>query len=378
LPDDPDIESFWEDRVRLPAEVPSTKGNPSGFVILRILARVRDDNAQLIGSSRARGPAELILEFLESRIKEDEGRCPDYNRTRQHFLELGQADEVRVLDNIAQGYSYPSTVTGEDIRSVIRGLYLHRSIDGLGVDMIIYNFIEDYYGSQHRYPDISFIMGYLLGEEVSRSVRNSQLRDRLRELIVMAGGRLDPPTQASLPMAPPAEYLDGWATADEIEGVDREPPDDGRQLVSPRDFAQVTWNPDHLALPGHISANERRIHLRRCALLLDALIQSSHELGDPLDPQAVTILNLDLERRSRGDRVLQPNWQQGLVSEFRVEFLPHDAPPVEGRPAELYPLQPYAYGPMDSLTDQVALAPEPDPEELRRLLNHDDYTNLLE
>jgi hypothetical protein len=315
----------------------------------------------------------LILIFLEVRIKEDEGRCPDYNETRQYFLELGQTDAVRVLDNIAQGYSYPSTVTGEDILGVLKGLYTWRSMDGLGADMIIHRYIEDYYNVQHQYPNISFIMGYLLGEEVARSISNSQLRDRLRELIVMAGGSMAIATPARLPMAPPAEYL-GWSTADELDGIGQEPPSDGRQS----EFAQVTWDPDHLALPGHISANERRIHLRRCALLLDALIQSSHELGDPLDPQAVTTLTQDLDRRSRGDRVLQPNWQQGLVHEFRIEFLPLDAPPLEGRPAELYPLQSYAYGPpMAPLTTQAAPSPEPDLVEVRRLLE-DDPTNFLE
>jgi hypothetical protein len=110
-------------------------------------------------------------------------------------------------------------------------------------------------------------------------------------------------------------------------------------------------NTANLELPERRSDGERdydfRINLRRVALLLDGVIQTCESMPQTLSLRILRDLQttLDMVGANTFNSYLDPDWRNRTIRDFRVEFLPRDAPGTFPRPVELYPTERRAYQP---------------------------------
>jgi hypothetical protein len=133
------------------------------------------------------------------------------------------------------------------------------------------------------------------------------------------------------------------------------------QPVSPRDpgrpiteFHTPNHNIADLQLPESLSNEERtyasRINLRRSALLVEALTQTSIHMSTPLPLNTLREFEQLLEVMGAEYFLNQglssePDWRNRTLHDFRVEFLFRDAQSPFPRPAALYPTERRAYPP---------------------------------
>jgi hypothetical protein len=106
-----------------------------------------------------------------------------------------------------------------------------------------------------------------------------------------------------------------------------------------------------LELPERRSDEERdydlRINLRRVALLLEGLIQTSEHMPAPLNLRILHDLQTSLISLSGEtfNTYVEPDWHGQTLRDFRVEFLHRGDPGTFPRPRELYPTERHAYPP---------------------------------
>ena len=120
-----------------------------------------------------------------------------------------------------------------------------------------------------------------------------------------------------------------------------------------------------LELPERRSDDEReydtRINLRRVALLLNGIIETSDNMSEPLNRRVLSNLQTSLDEL--GGRTFNhygdEDWRRTTLHNFRVEFLPMSAPGTFPRPEELYPTERHAYPPpRDPMTTRPQTRPQ--------------------
>ena len=149
-----------------------------------------------------------------------------------------------------------------------------------------------------------------------------------------------------------ANQNDGAALTRLTEIANGEAPPFSRRL-SAEEVAVLPFghNTANLELPERRSDEEReydrRISLRRLALLLDGMTQTSYHMAEPPSIRILRDLqtSLDVLGASSFNPHINPDWRMQTLRDFRLEFLNRGSPGTFPRPPELYPTERRAYPP---------------------------------
>lgn len=469
MPDDNEVESYWDHRdgLRPPQEIHQetrSQWNPRGQQILNILTRVfADPPAEYISQTEN---ANLIITHLTRQYRTT-GSDPDYETVRNTFEARVEPGCVLLLDRIVHGNLYSRTLTSGELWEYLRRMYQTTPTSRINeVDKQISDYVLEYCREHHAYPSIAIMRGYFIS--------SMRVQERIQDLIVRVGGLEGDIPSPGLPqevLAPleenesPApsqlildlrrlalllsdiqgvvdrvgegEHIDSIITelitwvetrgasahlndnwwdftlenfevtyrlrrgsvhqqgshAHDSTAADRRilaytelymnmvgnlpsqaevrdyftNENDGRALTrlaeinrgqpqqSPTpnemDGFPIGHNTTNLELPERHSDEERdydlRINLRRVALLLDGIIQTCENMPQPLNFRVLRDLQttLDVLGSNTFSSYSEPDWRNRTLHDFRVEFLPRDAPGTFPRPLELYPTERHAYPP---------------------------------
>ena len=148
-----------------------------------------------------------------------------------------------------------------------------------------------------------------------------------------------------------ANQNDGQVLARLSELSRNEVPVHERRMALSENFTFHGHNQADLELPERRSDAERdydtRIHLRRVALLLNGILETSDHMSEPLNRRVLSDLRTALV--AIGGRTFnpytEPDWFNQTIRDFRIEFLHRNGPGTFPRPIELYPTERQAYRP---------------------------------
>jgi len=468
MPDDNEVESYWDHRqgLRSSPGVPQEardQWNPSGQQILNILTRVfANPPPEYI--SQTENANQIITHLNRQHRNTDE--YPDYEDIRITFEEWSKPGCVSLLDRVVQGQLYSRTLTGGELWAYLRRLHQNTPTQNISeIDKQISDYVLEYCKENRSYPPISIMRGHFIS--------SMRVQERILDLIVRVGGLDDDIQSPSLPQEVAApqevgesqsqsildmrrlalllsnlqelvdrvgddEHIDSIITelftwveaqgaahnmrtnwwqdtlntfevtyhirrgsvhrqgthAHDSTAADRRilayteqymgmvghlPTQDEirRYFTSENDghaltrLSEINRNevPQHerrmaaagtmflghntadLELPERRSDDEReydtRINLRRVALLLNGIIETSDNMAEPLNRRVLTNLQTSLDELGRRtfNHYGEDDWRRRVLLNFRVEFLPMSAPGTFPRPEELYPTERRAYQP---------------------------------